>query len=821
MKKIHLVCNAHLDPMWLWEWEEGAAEAISTFRVAADFCEQYDGFVFNHNEVTLYKWVEEYEPALFQRIQRLVKEGKWHIMGGWYLQPDCNIPCGESIVRQALIGKQYFMEKFGVEPTTAINFDPFGHSRGLVQILAKSGYDSYVFCRPNQNDCPLPADDILWEGFDGSRVMAHRAFSMYNSMRGQACNKVEQYRAAYPDKDTGFVLWGIGNHGGGPSRIDLENLAELMQKDKECEIVHSTPEQYFEELKNESLPVFDKGLNPWAVGCYTSQVRIKQKHSLLENELYTVEKMMSHAALCGKLNYPAEELHDAEYDLLAAEFHDILPGTSIQAVEECGIRLMDHALETLSRLKARAFFALADGQKRGRDGEVPVLAYNPHPYPIKGIFEIEFNLPDMNWEETFTNIHMFDADGKEIPAQVEKEVSNHGLDWRKHVTFAAELAPSAITRFDCRGEVLPKKPAPALNPDGKRFVFDNGEMQAVINCETGFLDSYQINGKEYIKPGAFTPVVMKDDDDPWGMRVKSFQEREGAFTLMDKQSGTAFSGVTGALLDSVRVIEDGPVRSVIEAVLEYQHSNIVLNYKLPKTGTEIEVSVRVHWNEKSRMLKLTVPTIGTEYFGQVVYGFEQLRNQGEECVSHKWVAATDDSSAVTLINSGLYGSSFKDGEIQMTLLRSPGYSGHPIYDRVFMEQDRYSPRIDQGERLFTFWLNAGQREERFQNISREAETKHQKPFILSFFPSGDGEEPEQLYSIDNPVLTVSALKLSEDSSSYILRLFEPTGSAQDAVLTCPALGMDYKLSMQPFEIKTLKIDPVSKTVTETNLLERA
>ena len=144
MKKIHLVCNAHLDPMWLWEWEEGAAEAISTFRVAADFCEQYDGFVFNHNEVTLYKWVEEYEPALFQRIQRLVKEGKWHIMGGWYLQPDCNIPCGESIVRQALIGKQYFMEKFGVEPTTAINFDPFGHSRGLVQILAKSGYDSYV-----------------------------------------------------------------------------------------------------------------------------------------------------------------------------------------------------------------------------------------------------------------------------------------------------------------------------------------------------------------------------------------------------------------------------------------------------------------------------------------------------------------------------------------------------------------------------------------------------------------------------------------------------------------------------------------------------
>lgn len=130
MKKIHLVCNAHLDPMWLWEWEEGAAEAISTFRVAAHFCEQYDGFVFNHNEVTLYKWVEEYEPALFERIQRLVKEGKWHIMGGWYLQPDCNIPCGESIVRQALIGKQYFMENSAWNRPPQLILIPSGTAAG-------------------------------------------------------------------------------------------------------------------------------------------------------------------------------------------------------------------------------------------------------------------------------------------------------------------------------------------------------------------------------------------------------------------------------------------------------------------------------------------------------------------------------------------------------------------------------------------------------------------------------------------------------------------------------------------------------------------
>ena len=133
-KKIHLVCNAHIDPVWLWEWEEGVGVAISTFRTAADLCEEFDGFVFNHNEAILYQWVEQYEPVLFKRIQRLVKQKKWHIMGGWYLQPDCNMPSGESFVRQILTGKQYFKEKFGVRITTAINFDPFGHTLSLIHI---------------------------------------------------------------------------------------------------------------------------------------------------------------------------------------------------------------------------------------------------------------------------------------------------------------------------------------------------------------------------------------------------------------------------------------------------------------------------------------------------------------------------------------------------------------------------------------------------------------------------------------------------------------------------------------------------------------
>ncbi|MGC9348219.1 MAG: glycoside hydrolase family 38 C-terminal domain-containing protein, partial [Anaerolineae bacterium] len=368
--RIHLLCNAHLDPVWLWEWEEGAAEAISTFRAAADLCEDFDTFVFNHNEALLYEWIEAYEPELFARIQRLVREGRWHIMGGWYLQPDCNMPSGESFVRQILVGRRYFSEKFGARPTTAINFDPFGHTRGLVQLLVKSGYDSYLFCRPSEDWCHLPASDFTWVGYDGSEVLAHRTMTWYNSPLGGARAKVEQWMTEHADRELSLVLWGVGNHGGGASREDLEALTALIAETEDGVIRHSTPEAYFRDLRERyqrnggetQPPRHDKDINPWAVGCYTSQVRIKQRHRALENLLYTTEKMAATAAMQGLLDYPKADLDAALRDLLFAEFHDILPGSSIQPVERASLRLLDHGLEIASRIRAKAFFALAQGQ---------------------------------------------------------------------------------------------------------------------------------------------------------------------------------------------------------------------------------------------------------------------------------------------------------------------------------------------------------------------------------------------------------------------------------------------------------------------------
>lgn len=824
-KRVHLICNAHLDPVWQWEWEEGVAAAVSTFRTAADLCEEFDGFVFNHNEAVLYRWIEEYEPELIKRIQRLVKEGKWHIMGGWHVQPDCNMPSGESFVRQIMLGKAYFAEKFGVEPHTAINFDPFGHTRGIAQILAKSGYDSYLFCRPGEGDLHLESDQFVWVGFDGSEILANRASSFYGSALGKAREKVENDIKNIGDKDRIAVLWGVGDHGGGPSRKDLADLRDLIAETKDVTVIHSTPEAYFADLAKikDTLPRRANDFNPWGVGCYTSQVRIKQRHRLFENELYSTEKMAASASVQGLMTYPADELKDASRDLAFCEFHDILPGSSVQSVEDMSLRVLDHGLETISRLKARAFFALASGQPAAKEGEIPFLVYNPHPFPVSTVVECECQLADAIWTEQFTNATVY-ADGKPIPCQHEKEASNLALDWRKRVAFFAELAPSSMNRFDCKLEVLPSKPKPALEPAGDKFVFKSERVEAVVSTKTGLLDSYMIDGVEQIGEKAFEPLVMMDNDDPWGMLTHGYREIVGRFELMSAEDGTRFSGVTAGTIPSVRVIEDGGVRTVIEAVFGYNHSMICQQYLLPKVGTELEVRTRVHWNEKSRLLKLSVPVPDGQYryLGQVAYGVQELPANGDEAVAQKWTAAVSDErgTALTCINDGIYASDFSEDGLRLTLLRSAGYCAHPINDRPLLPQDRYMPRIDQGERLYRFWLNGGDVNDRLAKIDREALVRNEKPYALSFFPSGAGEAPKQLIALSDGVVQVTTAKLSEDGHDLVIRLFEPTGEECETVLSLPFRGFEQKIAMRPFEIKTLRVDLVSGKLTETDLLER-
>jgi alpha-mannosidase len=823
-KTLHLICNAHLDPVWLWHWQEGAGEALSTFRTAAEICEADEAFVFNHNEVILYEWVRQYDPALFKRIQRLVKAGRWHIMGGWYLQPDCNMPSGESFVRQILLGRAYFKKQFGAMPTTAINFDPFGHTRGLVQILVKSGYDSYLFGRPEQKDCALPSDSFVWVGYDGSQVLARRFSFPYLSRLGMARHKIKQWLSENTDTDLDLLLWGVGNHGGGPSRRDVRDVNRLIARTETHTICHSTPEAYFKQSRRRAaaLPAHAGDLNPWGVGCYTSQVRIKQKHRLLENEIYSLEKMAATAAVNGLMKYPREQISEALHDLMTGEFHDILPGSSIQSVEEASLRMLDHGLEITSRQKARAFFALTAGQLKAAKGRIPILVYNPHPFRVKTLIDCEFQLPDIS--EHFTDVIVYRKD-RAVPSQVERERSNLRVDWRKRVVFIADLEPGRMNRFDCLTEVIGEKPPVALRPSKGRIVFKTDRLRVVINTRTGLIDSYRIRGRECLARNAFEPIVLADTEDSWVMEGRAFRDVIGRFRLMDRNAGCEFSGLPADVgarrLASVRVLEDGPVRTIVEAVLSYGKSAICQRYILPKYGTEMEVAMRVFWNEKTKMLKLSLPTIGADnhYLGQVAYGRDRLPANGDEAVAQEWVAVVSKRRgfALTCINNGAYGSDFSRRALRLTLLRSAAYSSEKWPSPP---KDRFSPRMDQGERSFRFWLNAGPVRDRLDRIDREALTKNETPYALAFFPSGRGKKPKPLAVLSDNVVQITAVKRAESNSDLVLRLFEPTGRARRTVLGLPFLRRKIALKLGPFEIRTLRINAAKRTIVATDLLER-
>lgn len=821
-KKLHILCNAHLDPVWQWEWEEGAAETLSTFRIAADFCDEYDNFVFCHNEALLYKWIEEYDMPLFERIKELVKKGKWHIMGGWHLQPDCNMPSGESFVRQIFSGRQYFLEKFGVYPTVAVNVDPFGHTRGLVQIIKKSGYDGYLFMRPGDGDrfIHLPADEFKWVGYDGSEVTGIRIHGGYNSGKGHAAEKIKSYMDACKEDDFWLCLWGIGNHGGGPSKKDLDDIAKLTADEAENgnEIIHSTPEAYLAEVNaKRDLPTVDYSLVPWAVGCYTSQIRIKQKYRQAENMLFMCEMMCSHAESAGLIKYPSDEFAEALYDILTVQFHDILPGSSIQPAEEMGIRTLDHALEILSRIRARAFFALSSGQVKAPSDKIPVFAYNPYPYPIKSDLVAEFMLWDQNWNKEFLMPQIYDEAGKLLDAQCEKENSTIPLEWRKRVVFNATLEPMKLNRFECGFKSIPEKPVPTLEHTDTHYVFDRPHLHVEINRKTGLVDVYAKDGVNYVRPGAFALEVFDDNFDPWFMVETSWKKKIGEFTLLSPEDAQALCH-TNDPIDGVHIIESGDVRTVAEAVFGYNSSRAIVKYFLSeKEGLRIDV--RIVWDEKQKLIKLNIPASfgNTECIGEQAYGREVLKTALEENVSQKYITLCGDDKAIMVANNGIYGSSFDDANdsLKVTLMRSASYTAHPLGDRIVMPQDRYMPYIEQGERDFSFSFEIGSRDEILTTASRKAQHFNMQPMVLSFYPTGTGEKPTSPLSLSGNIVNITAFKKAECGNGYIIRLFNPTEKPTTATLT--AFGIAEEISFGAFEIKTYRFD--DGKLTETTLLE--
>ena len=440
---IHLICNAHLDPVWQWRWEEGCAETLATFRTAVELLKEDRGFKFNHNESVLYRWVEEHDPALFEEIRALVREGRWAVIGGWDLQPDLNLPGLESLYRHMETGRAYFRERFGVAPRVACNFDSFGHPAGLPQLLRQGGYELYVFMRPMPEELHLPDHLFRWRGVDGSEIPALRVpVGFYHSDRDDLEEKIARTVELALELGRDVPLfWGLGDHGGGATREDLERIRRWKEREGRVRIEHSTLEDYLDSVREAAgaAPFFEGGLQRCMTGCYTSLSRLKRAAGESLGLLVQAESLRTAAWRDLGLPFPGEELEEAWRDHLFNDFHDILPGSGTEEVERDALALYGKAEHLARRARMGAASAWARAGK-GRKNTLPLALFNGVPHlpgtPVEVEFMVDYRpLPAGEW-----HVRLFDASGKPVLCQEEPPLAllpHNG--WRRKISFVADL----------------------------------------------------------------------------------------------------------------------------------------------------------------------------------------------------------------------------------------------------------------------------------------------------------------------------------------------------------------------------------------------
>ena len=346
------------------------------------------------------------------------------------------------------------------------------------------------------------------------------------------------------------------------------------------------------------------------------------------------------------------------------------------------------------------------------------------------------------------------------------------------------------------------------------MLFITPHMAVEINRKTGLIDRLTAGGKTYLGKNSCVIDVMQDRHDAWGMTFREWRDKIGSFTLLSDEEGSKYSD-QDVTIPSIRIIEDGPVRTVVEVVFGYEGSRARIWYKLSKQAPVIDVDVRVVNQEKRKLFKLGLtpadPNCSPSL--EVAFGEEPMKPNGVENVGHKYITVTSpDGGRLNILNRGIYGSSWDNGTLYLTLLHSPGYTTHPLGpDRPTLPSDRHADYMEQGERDFSIRLVAGKISD--TATARDALTFNEVPMAVNVFPSGDGYDPDGVPAGRVPFLTLSqgspvvltALKRSEDGGDWLVRLFNPTASEAEATVKCPILELCETLHLGCFEAATYRV----------------
>lgn len=741
---IHLIGNAHLDPVWLWDWREGFNEGIATIRTILDLMEEDPGLTFIRGEASIYQHVQKYDPESFLRIRQHFKNGRWDIVGGTVVQPDTNLPSTQTLLRQFVHGQNYFLDTFGFTPKAGWAADSFGHSAGLPEILAASGITSFAFTRPFPKDMPLSKPAFWWIGSGGSRILSYRPETgWYGAERDEIPKRLDSIltTAHLHNLNNIACFYGLGNHGGGPSRRHLADIKSWVKKHPEIRVVHSGLHRFFAALEKEArakgasfLPEHHGEMNFSQRGCYVSVAKFKAPYRLAEGAVVRAEK--TNSIIAAVLRRPGGNLNPVWDSVLFNSFHDILPGSSIERAFDDQIAWISTAQHESQKLEFASLNLLAgtlDTRVAPVTGDhptaVPFVLWNPHPFSYEGHVELEACL-DYRFLWTYKNrvdmvpLEVRNGRHQSIPFQTvktEHDCAPH-LPWRKRVVIRVKLAPFGYEVFDLgwvegAKQVTNFFPHPAAQKKSD-YSITNGFY--TVSAKPGAKGiSITRQGKSWIAGKGLHAITVED---PWGSWGAMNEEPEG-IDLSDVRHEWKIS--------QVQVLESGPERASLWVRLIGGNSRLDLTFQLYTGRDAVDVSVRVFWNERSARLKLVFP-VGDQVTFQVPGG-EVTRDPAGEVPGGRWLKIKSPNP-FGLASNYLYGFDAKDGNLRASVIRASRYA-HDY--EVGRDETPWIPAVDAGEIRFQFLLTANL--DHLQKLS----TLLEQPVLVQMVAAKKGPRPRQ------------------------------------------------------------------------------
>jgi alpha-mannosidase len=796
---VRLTGNSHIDAAWLWPWTETVDVVRRTFGTALQLMDEYPRYTYTQSAAAYNQWMEEKYPTLHRQIVDRVKERRWEMVGGMWVEPDLNMPDGESLVRQLLIGKRYFKNKFGVDVRIGWNPDSFGYNWQLPQIYKKSGVDYFVTQKMAWNDTnKLPLKLFWWQSPDGSRVLTYFPHDYVNDIDPAKISKdVAIARKLNPGTPVMMHLYGIGDHGGGPTRSMLDSGIHWTMPDRVATPMNfGTAQSFFSDIETKldtqhaptwdykviaggstslptppagklSLPVWNDELYfEYHRGIFTSQSNHKRNMRQSEEQLLNAEKYSSIAWLFGT-PYPHDRLNEAWQKTLFNQFHDLAAGSGIGVIYKDAQRDYDVVRWTTEEATANALKEISAKVQTGNaSAGVPVMVVNSLAWSRTDPLTFDVQMPTAS----NTGLAVLDPQGKSMPFQeISKDSSTHTY----HLLVEAKDVPSfgyEVLHVVPGGDT-PGGNSPPTDLIATGLTLENSQLRVTVDPQTGCITSL------YDKAAKFESIAHGG----CGNQLQAFKDTPKQYDAWNIDADFDKQITTLDKADSVELIEKGPVRATIRIARTWQNSKFVQDIILYAGLDRVDISNSIDWHETHVLLKAAFPLAasGPEATYEIPYGSIErptTRNNSWEAAKFevpalRWADLGDGAHGFSLINESKYGYDAKGNVLRLSLLRSPTWP---------------DPEADRGHHQFSYSLYPHSGDWKQALTVRRG---YEFNYTLSAFQvePHEGSLPAEHSFVgvteDNVVLT--ALKKTEDGDALLLRFYESAGKNADVHITLP------------------------------------